>query len=95
MRTTGLTLTMPITMAQSDNTRFELKKMFRGYRVMTASIRQGLNRLGFSIEDGKTHYKVFFKNNPHPIVISKTASDHRSGLNFVRNAMTVVRQSKE
>ena len=80
--------------SQNDNIHFKLKKLFRDYHMMTTSIRQGLNHLGFSVEGGKTHYKVFFKDNPHPIVISKTASDCRSGLNFVRYAMTVVRQTR-
>lgn len=68
----------------------ELKRLFKGYRTMTAPIRRGLHRLGFDVVDGKTHYKVFFRNFPYPIVISKTPSDYRSGLNFVRDAMNMV-----
>ena len=71
-------------MSDTGNIRNELKAMFKGYRVMTKSMRHRLKNLGFYIsEDGK-HYKIFYGNDMrHPYVLSKTASDYRTGRNFV------------
>jgi len=75
---------------KNNQLRLSLKNLFRGYRVMNASLRHGLMKLGFSVLNSKTHYKVFFRDNPYPIVLAKTTSDHRCGLNFVRDAMLIV-----
>lgn len=65
MRTTASdldfdTLNNVSNISQNDNIHCQLKKLFRDYHMMTTSIRQRLNHLGFSVEGGKTHYKGGF-----------------------------------
>ena len=67
---------------EKDEILDSLKELLRGYREMDSTIRSELERLGFDIrEDGK-HYKLIFRNEERcPIILAKTGSDHRGGLN--------------
>jgi hypothetical protein len=62
--------------------REKLKKLLRDYSSMTKAVRDGLNELGFIInEDGK-HYKLVYMKEPrYTFVLPKTGSDYRGGLN--------------
>ena len=67
---------------QREELLAELKELLRGYRSMSSATRGSLEKIGFSIsEDGK-HYKLIFMGDERfTIVLPKTSSDHRSGLN--------------
>ena len=79
-------------MAKHNNSlREELKRIFKGYKHLTNKISRQLNHLGFKIEIGKTHIKIYYKdNNSKYVTFSKTASDWRTGLNLCTqlNALT-------
>ena len=71
--------------------REELKVIFRGYKHLTGKISQQLASLGFRTEIGKTHIKIYYRENTHMFVtLSKTASDHRTGLNACRQLNALV-----
>lgn len=59
-----------------------LKGLLRSYSSMNGSTRSELERLGFQVlEDGK-HYKLIFRGDErYPIILAKTGSDHRGGMN--------------
>ncbi len=70
--------------------RAKIKELFRGYRHMTRSIRQGLYNLGFRVKIGRKHIKIYYGNNQtKPFIVSVSASDHRSGLNIARQLASV------
>lgn len=63
--------------------RLELKKLFKGYRTMTKSLRKQLKKLGLLVITGRKHYKLFTLYQQYVCTIAKTASDFRSGYNIV------------
>lgn len=71
----------------NDSTRKEIiekiKKIFKDYRGINGSMRSELQRMGFLIEDGGKHYKLYLKEEGRDIFVAipKTPSDHRSGMN--------------
>lgn len=68
----------------------KLKFLLRGYRHMNSSIKKGLKALGFSVEIGKKHHKIYYgTDHNHPFTISASASDNRSGLNIAHQLSTV------
>ena len=70
--------------------RTKLKELLRGYRHMDRSIRQGLYELGFRVEVGRKHIKIYYGNNQaRPFIASVSASDRRSGLNMARQLASV------
>lgn len=63
--------------------REELKSLLRGYRHMSNGLKKGLRKLGFEVEPGRTHYKVYFgSNRSRSFTLSVSASDYRSGINL-------------
>ncbi|WP_298588916.1 hypothetical protein [uncultured Selenomonas sp.] len=67
----------------AENIRQQLKRTFKGYTRITRKIRQELSGMGFVLEIGKTHAKVYYGvDRSHFVTISKTASDWRTGLNI-------------
>lgn len=63
--------------------KVELKRIFRGYRRVTRKLVQDLQQLGFRLVDSKKHYKIYYRNDSHhAVVIGKTESDWRAGLNI-------------
>lgn len=69
----------------ADDIRQQIKRIFKGYSHITKKIRQELSRLGFVLEIGKTHARIYYGiDRGHFVTISKTASDWRTGLNICR-----------
>ena len=63
--------------------REQLKDLLRGYRHMTRSIKQGLMKLGFQVETGKTHHKVYYGDDRrYSFTMSASSSDRRAGINM-------------
>lgn len=70
-------------MAKAKNIHKELKVIFNGYKHLTKKINKQLANLGFTVEIGKKHIKIYYTgNSKHYVTISKTASDWRTGLNI-------------
>jgi len=70
-------------MSNKTDIRIDIKNMFKGYRKMTKSLRRKLRSLGFTVLEGGKHYKLYYLDDfNHPITLSKTASDSRTGLNI-------------
>ncbi len=69
----------------------QLKIIFKGYRHLTKKLNRQLAQLGFRLKDSKTHYKIYYgEDHRHAVVISKTSSDYRAGLNICRQLYTLV-----
>ena len=63
--------------------RERLKALMRGYRHMTNSLKKGLKRLGFEVETGRTHHKLYYGGDrSHSFTLSVSASDARTGINM-------------
>ena len=70
--------------------RAKLKELLRGYRHMNRAIRQGLYELGFRVEVGRKHIKIYYGNDiARPFIASVSASDRRSGLNMAQQLSNV------
>lgn len=81
-------------MTNAKNIREELKVIFKGYKHLTKKINKQLAHLGFNVEIGKTHIKIYYKNNnKHYVTISKTASDWRTGLNICTQLNALILKS--
>lgn len=65
--------------------KIELKKIFKGYRIMTKWLRKQLKKLGLVVVEGSKHYKLVTLGNHYVCTIAKTSSDFRSGYNIVHN----------
>ena len=60
----------------------KVKNALANYRDMTPDVRKALEEVGFEItSEGKHHKLVYQGDSRYQISISKTASDHKSGLN--------------
>lgn len=60
-----------------------LKRLLYGYRRMTSGLRRHLTKLGFTIITGRKHLKIYWGTNwSRCCVVSKTASDCKSGKNI-------------
>lgn len=76
---------------QQKNFHQQLKNMFKGYRHLTRKLNRQLAQLGFKLENGKTHYKIYYgEDHQHAVIISKTSSDYRAGMNICRQLYTLV-----
>ena len=76
---------------QQKNFHQQLKNMFKGYRHLTRKLNRQLAQLGFKLETGKTHYKIYYgEDHQHAVIISKTSSDYRVGMNICRQLYTLV-----
>ncbi len=70
--------------------REKLKALLRDYRHMNSKIRQGLKDLGFKVKIGRTHIKIYYGNDTmHPVTVSVSASDWRTGLNMAHQLASV------
>ncbi|BCS89538.1 hypothetical protein [Pseudodesulfovibrio sediminis] len=59
-----------------------LKETFKKYQKLDGKTRGELDRMAFSISEEGKHYKLNFKNdNRYTVVLPKTSSDYRAGLN--------------
>lgn len=71
--------------------KVKLKNLLRGYKHMNNRTRQGLEELGFRIETGRTHIKIFYGDDmTHPVTASVSASDWRTGLNMAQQLATIL-----
>jgi len=62
--------------------RDQIKALLRDYQSMDAKTRRELEHMGFSISDSGKHYKlVFHGDERYTLVMPKTGSDYRGGLN--------------
>lgn len=62
--------------------RQRVKEMFKGYSIMSKSLKQDLRELGFKIDAGK-HYKlIYFNDGRYTTTLAKTGSDRREGDNI-------------
>lgn len=62
----------------------EIKSLLNNYQRMDSATKSGLKRLGFEIISESKHYKLVFKGDDrYTLILSKTASDHRTGKNSV------------
>lgn len=50
---------------------------------------KAIERLGFTMTKGKTHYKIRANNSNYFIALASTPGDRRSGINCVTNAVAV------
>lgn len=67
----------------------KIKNLLKGYTTMSGAMKQELIDMGFDISDDGKHYKLtYFGDNRYMSVLSKTASDFRSGKN---NAAVICR----
>ena len=71
-----------MTMQEKHDFRESIKSLFRNNRCMTAKVCRQLEKLGFTIEKGRKHFKLYYgADRNHPYIVSSTPSDYRSGLN--------------
>ncbi len=60
-----------------------VKNLLRSYKNMDGKLKSALEELGFSFTDEGKHYKMLYNNDGrYTFSLSKTASDHRSGMNM-------------
>lgn len=59
-----------------------IKALLRGYRSMTPEIRGSLVQMGFTFSEEGKHIKLTYRGDGrYTFILSKSASDHRTGLN--------------
>jgi hypothetical protein len=62
--------------------REKLKELLRGTRGLNATMRRGLEEMGFSITEEGRHYKLTFRDDDrYTFTLPKSGGDHRGGLN--------------
>ena len=67
----------------SANNATSLKNSLKGYSTMTGALRQFLEGIGFTLSDGGKHYKLTYYHDPrYTVILAKTGSDHREGMNL-------------
>ena len=63
--------------------REQIKKILKGYRTLTGSLKSELEALGFEISDDGKHYKwSYYGDHRYVETVSKTSSDGRAGMNM-------------
>lgn len=69
-------------MGDMERIRRQLKELLRSYTRMNSSIKKHLEEMGFTVVQGRKHYKLYYKNDmSHSYAISATSSDRRAGAN--------------
>jgi len=64
----------------------EIKTILKGYTKMDSALKGKLEDFGFTISADRKHYKLLYFDDPRYLsVMSKTASDNRSGMNLATN----------
>ncbi len=76
-------------------TREILKKIFTGYRHMTAKIEKELHKLGFIILRHNKHLilSIVLNEQQYTFPLSATASDRRCGHRIVTKIMKVINEN--
>ncbi|MCD8347408.1 MAG: hypothetical protein LUD16_05530 [Lachnospiraceae bacterium] len=68
-----------------------IKNLFRDYKTMSGTLRQELQKFGFTItEDGKHYRLTYYGDDRYHTTVSKTASDRRSGMNTAADIVRVM-----
>jgi CRISPR/Cas system CSM-associated protein Csm2 small subunit len=63
--------------------REQLKKILKGYRTLTGSLKNELEAMGFEISDDGKHYKwSYYGDHRYVETVAKTSSDSRAGMNI-------------
>ena len=66
-----------------EKKRIEIKRILKGYRNMTNSMKQDLQRFGFAITSDGKHYKLtYYNNSQYVVTMAKTSSDALAGNNL-------------
>ena len=69
----------------------ELKRVLKGARTLTASIRRTLIDMGFRItSEGKHHKLTYYNDDRYIVTMSKSGSDRRGGDNLISEIKTRV-----
>ena len=75
----------------------ECERIVQGVRTilgaggqLTKAQKADLKSLGFTIEDGGTHYKMYFHDPQYMFTVAKTPSDHREGKNLVSDICKII-----
>ncbi len=69
----------------------ELKRVLKGERTLTASIRRTLIDMGFRItSEGKHHKLTYYNDDRYIVTMSKSGSDRRGGDNLISEIKTRV-----
>ncbi len=79
-------------MADTDKVNLlqELKRIFRGYRTLNASIKRKLKKLGFTINEHSRHYKLYYPNCSRVVIIPKTCSDYAGGIQIAHEIVRYI-----
>ena len=57
---------------------------------LTKAQKAELKSLGFTLEDGGTHYKMHFHDPQYMFTVAKTPSDHRDGKNLISDICKII-----
>ena len=69
---------------EAQHIRAMLKKIFKQYRRMNASIRRALAEIGITVVEGRKHYKLYYNNDDrYCFPLPKTPSGSRTGATAV------------
>ncbi|MFC0265165.1 hypothetical protein [Alloscardovia macacae] len=62
-----------------------VEKIFKGYTILTESMRGQLKRMGIEVDSANHHYKLLYHGDKrYPMTVSKTPSDRRAGMNVAK-----------
>lgn len=68
----------------AEEKRQQLKRILRGYKSVSATMKQELMNLGFEISEEGKHYKLTYHGDTrYVLALAKTPSDHKTGDNMV------------
>ncbi|AMB47731.1 hypothetical protein Y590_22503 [Methylobacterium sp. AMS5] len=74
-----------------NNRREKIKAALRGYSSMTKATSDSLTEMGFDISEEGKHYKLTYNGDGrYTFSLSKSGSDHRSGLNLASDISKTV-----
>jgi hypothetical protein len=70
--------------SERDEIILEVKRLLKDYRSMTGKLKNDLEAVGFDIKEDGNHYKMYFRGERRcPVVLPKSGSDHRGGMNNI------------
>ena len=80
-----------MTKADAAVIKKSLKTALKQYRTMTATIRSKLNTLGFTVEPGRKHIKIYYgTDRSRWALIASTASDVRAGIGVATHVFRIL-----
>lgn len=72
-----------------------IRSVFSNGGTFNKASKSQLKELGFSIEEGGSHYKITFHDPRYSFTVAKTPSDHREGKNLVSDICKVLDVGKK